>query len=150
MAKSPLSGPHHCIGTARSVVDLVFRHLHDCCAPDDGSLNRGDLEAARVRLLNDLTSSNLDWIENVFSRCLDANTHAPFVLERHNILSKLLLSGSEAWARTAFDPQVARYGQAWLCLQTLCLHGFGKQLARSGFQSLFEWLTSALCRDIPG
>jgi hypothetical protein len=108
-----LSGPHHCIGTARAIVDLVFQQLSDMCSSNDECLTRGDLKTLHAALVESLAAARLPWMQDVFKRCMDARMQARVTLERETIVAALLGLWLEDTIGDIFAKQVARGGAAW-------------------------------------
>ena len=67
-----LPGPHHCIGTARAVTELVFRGLRAECAASGGTMSLVEIENFYSRII-DSFSSGFDLFELRHSRCMDAS-----------------------------------------------------------------------------
>lgn len=116
MSKStsePIRGPHHCIGTANTIVDLVFDHLHKKCTVAGGSLAEADLSSAKTDLLNGLFKSP-DFFEHINRQCMvasGANAEKPFALGR--LLSTALAFATEKSAERAFSLQMSFLPDAW-------------------------------------
>jgi hypothetical protein len=109
-----LSGPHHCIGTARAVVDLVFQQLSDMCGSRNNEcLTRSDLKTLHAALVDSLSTGRLPWIQDVFKRCMDARMQTRVTLERDTIVAAVLGLWLEDTVGDVFAPQIARGGAAW-------------------------------------
>jgi hypothetical protein len=111
---NPLPGPHHCIGTARIVTDIVFRSLRAKCAASGGSLSLGELESYYAQIINSF-SAGFDIFELRHHNCMDASlstVEMPFA--RDKILATLLRACGEKSACAAFSVQIERSGAEWI------------------------------------
>jgi hypothetical protein len=108
-----LRGPHHCIGNANAVTEMVFRYLQSRCAAT-GSLSAAELEAARSHLLQSFPNA-FSFFENVNQRCMEASAAtAPTFFAKESILGALLFTCAHKAARSAFPNQITRFGPSWL------------------------------------
>src|SRR5215471_19720365 len=109
-----LRGPHHCVGTATSVAEMIFRYLNSRCQACGGTLSMADIEAARAHVLASFPS-HFNFFETTDQRCMEASgATAPALFARDSILPSLMLACGHKAARPAFPNQLARFGEAWL------------------------------------
>lgn len=109
-----LPGPHHCIGAARAVTDLLFRGLCARCASSGGSLSLGELEEFYSTFINRF-SAGFDLFESMHQHCMDASAStAANPLARDKILATLLRACGEKAARHAFSLQIDEFGSTWI------------------------------------
>jgi hypothetical protein len=109
-----LPGPHHCIGTARAVTELVFRGLRAECAASGGTMSLVEIENFYSRII-DSFSSGFDLFELRHSRCMDASlSRAAMPFARSKILATLLRACGEKSADAAFSVQIGRLGVEWI------------------------------------
>ena len=109
-----LPGPHHCIGTARTVTDVVFRTLRAQCAAGGGNLSLEDLETFYSQII-DSFSSGFDLFELKHHNCMGVSlgiAEMPFA--RGKILATLLRACGEQSARAVFTLQIERLGMEWI------------------------------------
>ena len=107
------AGPHHCIGTARAVCDLMFRSLRIHCTSNGGNLSLSDLERFYPHFIGNM-SAGFDMFESGHQRCMDASASAaenPFA--RGVILATLLRACGERSAQRAFSIQIDHCGAEW-------------------------------------
>jgi hypothetical protein len=107
------AGPHHCIATARSVIDIMFRTLRARCTSNGGNLSLGELERFYPEFIGSL-SAGYDMFELGHQRCMDASTSLadkPFA--RGVILATLLRACGERSALRAFSIQIEHCGPEW-------------------------------------
>ena len=138
-----LAGPHHCIGTARAVVDLVFQQLSDMCSGKDECLTRSDLKNLHAALVDSLAAGRLPWMQDVFKRCMDARMQARVTLERDSIVAVVLGLWLGDTIGDVFAAQVARGGPAW---QPLFLDAVGRCIVRYITPQIGARLFSAYAR----
>lgn len=105
-------GPHHCVGLASAVSEMIFRFLQSRCTAAGGSLSEADLDAARAHFIASYPNA-AGFFVTANQRCMEANTGDP-VFERETILPTLLMACSHKAARSAFAHQVERCGEPWL------------------------------------
>lgn len=109
-----LRGPHHCVGLANAIAEMLFQYLERRCASAGGSLTSADLKAAHGRLFESMPRM-FDFFESHHARCMQASAStAPAPFSRENILATLLQVCNEKSARHAFPMQVHRFGAPWL------------------------------------
>ena len=109
-----LRGPHHCVGTATSVAEMIFRYLNSRCQASGGTLSMADIEAARAHVLASFPS-HFSFFETTDQRCMEASgATAPALFARDSILPSLMLACGQKAAQPAFPNQLARFGEAWL------------------------------------
>jgi hypothetical protein len=109
-----LPGPHHCIGTARAVTEVVFRSLRAKCAAHGGTLSQHELDELFTNIIGSF-SSGFDMFESMHHSCMAASlsiAEMPFARER--ILATMLHACGEKSARHVFDLQLAYLGPTWL------------------------------------
>jgi hypothetical protein len=111
-----IGGPHHCIGTAQTVIDIVFHHLHQRCASHGGRLNNSELQAAKEDLSQGLVGMP-SFFENIHSQCMAASGATTTMrFSRGKILPSLLLLCSQRAAERVFSLQLSFLADAWLDL----------------------------------
>jgi hypothetical protein len=109
-----LPGPHHCIGNARAVTEIIFRGLRAQCAASGGDLSLEALDSFYSRFIESF-SSGFDLFESRHHRCMDASLGmASMPFARSNILATFLRGCGEKSARAAFSFQVERLGMEWI------------------------------------
>jgi len=109
-----LPGPHHCIGTARTVTDIVFRTLRAQCAAGGGKLSLEELDSFYSKII-DSFSSGFDLFELRHHSCMNASLGmAEMPLARERILASLLRACGEKSALAAFPLQVECLGIEWV------------------------------------
>ena len=109
-----LPGPHHCLGTARTAADIVYRSLHAQCVARGGVLSVEDLEHCYAEII-DSFSSGFDIFERCHLTCMHASiSMAEMPFSRERILATVLRACGEAAARQVFAPQVEQLDEAWL------------------------------------
>ena len=109
-----LPGPHHCLSTARSVAEIVYRSLHAQCVARGGNLSVEDLERCYAAIIESF-SSGFDWFERQHFQCMSASlSTADMPFARDRILATILRACAEPAARQAFPQQVEQWGELWL------------------------------------
>ncbi len=109
-----LPGPHHCIGTARAVSEVVFRTLRTRCVAAGGSLSLQEIETIYSKIIESF-SSGFDLFELRHHRCMDASLGtAAMPFARDKILATLLHACSDKAAHAAFSLQVDELGTGWI------------------------------------
>ena len=109
-----LPGPHHCIGNARAVTEIIFRGLRAQCAASGGDLPLEALDGFYSKFIESF-SSGFDLLEVQTSPFMDASLGiAPMPFARSNILATFLRGCGEKSARAAFSFQVERLGMEWI------------------------------------
>ena len=109
-----LPGPHHCLSTARSVADIVYRSLHAQCVARGGELSVEDLERCYSEIVKSF-SSGFDLFERQHFQCMGASlSMADMPFARDRILATILRACGEPAARQAFPQQVEQWGELWL------------------------------------
>jgi len=107
------AGPHHCIATARSVIDILFRSLRARCASEGGNLSLSDLERFYPEFIGSL-SSGFDTFELGHQRCMEASASlAEKPYARGVILATLLRACGRRSADRAFSIQIEHCGAEW-------------------------------------
>ena len=109
-----LPGFHHCVGTARIVVDIVFRGLRARCVAGGGKLSLEELEGFYAKAIESF-SSGAKFFESRHHQCMDASlgmTKMPFA--RNMILATLLRACGEHSAHGVFSSQIASLGAEWI------------------------------------
>lgn len=93
-----VASSNHCIGTAHSIMNMVFRHIRSRCAARGGSLTMAELGDAQEELAEAL-SGGLDMFETIHKRCMLANSIlSPPLFENDRMLSSLLYACSRELA----------------------------------------------------
>jgi hypothetical protein len=110
----PIGGAHHCIGTAQSVIDIVFHHLHGRCVSHGGQLSHLELAAAKADLVRGFIGTT-SFFENIHNQCIMARGQtADRMFAPGEILSSLLsLGGSKATERV-YSIQLSFLADNWL------------------------------------
>jgi len=109
-----LPGPHHCLSTARSVAEIVYRSLHAQCVARGGNLSVEDLERCYAAIVESF-SSGFDLFEQRHFQCMSASlSMADMPFARDHILATILRACAEPAARQAFPQQVEQWGELWL------------------------------------
>lgn len=112
----PICGAHHCVGSAHTILDLAFLHLHAACASHGGNLTESDLTTAHADIVAGF-SDNLSYFEIYHQRCMDASgATAPKNFSRGRMLPSLLFFCSQRVAAHCFSLQFNRIGTDWLKL----------------------------------
>lgn len=125
-------GPHHCIATASTITDMIFRYLRARCAAQGGALSFEDLDDACARFLESVPSG-FDLFETIHARCMQASgSTAAALFTRKALLTTLLFECVYHSAHVAFAEQTARFGFAWL---------------RHFFHGLACHIREAVCKD---
>lgn len=109
-----MRGPHHCVGVANSVTDMIFQFLNSKCAAAGGTLSAADLETIRTHFLESYPKAS-GYFEATNQRCMEASAgtaHAYFA--RDTILASALMASSHKATRQAFTAQVDRLGATWV------------------------------------
>ena len=111
-----LGGPHHCIGTAQTVIDTVFQYLFEHCDSPDGSLSKFELIAAKADLVKGFMGMP-EFFEDIHSRCMNASDASHIIKNSdRKILSSLLVLASQREAERVFSAQVSFLADDWLDL----------------------------------
>ena len=109
-----LPGPHHCLGTARTAAEIVYRSLHAQCVARGGVLSVEDLEQCYAEII-DSFSCGFDIFERRHLTCMHASiSMAEMPFRRERILATVLHACGEAAARQVFASQVEQLDEAWL------------------------------------
>jgi hypothetical protein len=109
-----LRGPHHFLGVANSVGDMIFHNLQSRCQTAGGSLTAADLEDARSHFVHKLPQA-LEFFSMINQTCMEASAAtAPDSFARDSVLATLLMACGQKPARRAFDMQMGRFGNVWL------------------------------------
>jgi hypothetical protein len=107
-------GPHHCIATASTVSDLIFRYLRARCNAKGGSLSLEDLDDASDRF-HESVPSGFDLFETIHVRCMRASgSTAATLFTRDALLATLLYECGYQSAQAAFLHQNTQFGESWL------------------------------------
>lgn len=98
-----MRGPHHCLGTARTITELIIRHLEACAEERGGQLTIAELKAAHLQFVDQLSTIYLRQIEDIHAGCMEASG-SPVVspVSRGQILSSVLYMSTHAIGRRAF------------------------------------------------
>ncbi len=109
-----LPGPHHCIGTARAVTDIVFRSLRAQCAAGGGTLSLDEIDKLHSTII-DSFASGFDLFELRHRRCMGVSLSlATMPFARDKILATLFLACGEQCAQHVFALQVEHLGELWI------------------------------------
>ncbi len=109
-----LPGPHHCLGTARTVADIVYRSLHAQCVARGGALSVEDLEHCYAEIIESL-SCGYDIFENRHMHCMHASVSmAEMPFARDHILATILRACGEDAARQVYAAEIEQLDEAWL------------------------------------
>ena len=125
-------GPHHCLGTARTVADIVYRSLHARCIARGGTLSVEEIEHCYAEIIASF-SSGFDMFERRHLHCMHASVStAEMPFARDRILVTILRACGETAARQAFSMQVEQQGECWL---------------RPFFDAFAHYVRTHLCTD---
>jgi hypothetical protein len=114
------NGPHHCIATASTVTDMIFRYLRARCTAQGGTLSFADIENAS-ECFSDSVPSGFDLFETIHLRCMRASgSTATAQFTRKTLLATLLFECGYHSAQAVFATQAMQFGTLWL---RHCFHG---------------------------
>lgn len=126
------NGPHHCIATASTITDMIFRYLRARCSAQGGALSYEDLDDASERFAESVPSG-FDLFETIHLRCMQASgSTAASLFTRRTLLTTLLYECGYHSAKASFARQAAQFGDPWM---------------RYFFQGLAHHIREAVCRD---
>ena len=126
------NGPHHCIATASTVSDMIFRYLRARCSAQGGKLSLEELDDASKRFAESVPSG-FDLFETIHTRCMRASgSTAASLFTRKALLTTLLYECGFHSAQASFTHQDAHYGAPWM---------------RFFFQGLANYIRDAICKD---
>jgi hypothetical protein len=109
-----MHGPHHCIATAGTVTDLIFRYLRTRCSAQGGSLSLEDLDDA-IERFHESVPAGFDLFETIHVRCMRASGSTVATLfTRDALLTTLLYECGYHSAQAAFAKQNAQFGPSWM------------------------------------
>jgi hypothetical protein len=109
-----LPGLHHCIGTARTVTDIVFRSLRAQCAAGGGTLSVDEINKLHSTII-DSFASGYDLFELRHRRFMGASLSlAAMPFARDKILATMLLACGGQCAQHVFALQVEHLGDMWI------------------------------------
>ncbi len=109
-----LRGSHHCIGTGRTIADLIFKIVHDKAVANGGAISPEQILSVKAEFIVSLPSG-VKFFEKINQECMAASGSAapdPFCLD--NILTTLFSACVNASARYAFMTQIKQCGLNWL------------------------------------
>lgn len=111
---SDLPGPHHCIGTARTVMDVAFRTLRAKCVARGGNLSLEELDKYCAQISESISSGfGVFELRQYSCMCASMGT-AEMPFARDKILATLLCACGEQSARAVFSLQINRFGAQWI------------------------------------
>lgn len=126
------NGPHHCIATASTVTDMIFRYLRARCTSQGGTLSIEDLDDASERFA-DSVPAGFDLFETIHLRCMRASGSAAAAqFTRKTLLATLLFECGYHAAQSVFATQTLQFGTPWL---------------RHCFRGLASYIREAVCKD---
>jgi hypothetical protein len=126
------SGPHHCIATASTITDMIFRYLRARCSAQGGKLSLEELDDASKRFAESVPSG-FDLFETIHTRCMRASgSTVASLFTRKTLLTTLLYECGIHSAEASFTHQAAHYGAPWM---------------RFFFQGLANYMREAVCKD---
>lgn len=126
------NGPHHCIATASTVTDMIFRYLRARCTAQGGTLSFEDIGDASERFA-DSVPSGFDLFETIHLRCMRASgSTATALFTRKALLTTLLFECGSDSAQVAFPTHTMQFGAPWL---------------RDFFQGLAGYIREFVCKD---
>jgi hypothetical protein len=109
-----LRGSHHCIGTGRSVAELIFKIVHGQAVSNGGSISAEEILSLKAQFFLNLPSG-IDFFEKINRQCMQASGGtADDPLSRQNILSTLLMVCAKSSAEHAFRLQIEKCKAIWL------------------------------------
>jgi hypothetical protein len=133
-------GPHHCIGTARTVTDIVFRSLRAQCTASGGTLSLGEIDTLQSTIIDSFTSG-FDLFELRHRQCMGVSLSlAAMPFESGKILSTLLFACGEQCAQHVFALQVEHLGDVWI---SQFFDGFAQYVERHVYTNARARLTNA-------
>ena len=145
-----LPGPHHCIGTARAVTEIVFRSLRAQCTAGGGTLSLEEIDSFYSRII-DSFSSGFDLFELRHRRCMDASlSSAAMPFARGKILSTFLRACGEKSAQATFSVQVERMGVEWIDLLFGGLARYVREHVHADYENSFNHCLCSHCRNQEG
>lgn len=126
------NGPHHCIATASTVTDMIFRYLRARCTAQGGTLSFEDLDDASERFAESVPSG-FDLFETIHLRCMRASgSTAAALFTRDTLLTTLLFECGYHSAQASFAHQVTQFGVPWV---------------RYFFHGLSCYIRESVCKD---
>ena len=126
------NGPHHCIATASTITDMIFRYLRARCSAQGGKLSLEEIDDASKRF-SESVPSGFDLFETIHTRCMRASgSTAASLFSRKTLLTTLLYECGYHSARASFTHQEAHFGAPWM---------------RAFFQGLAGYIREAVCKD---
>jgi hypothetical protein len=126
------NGPHHCIATANTITDMIFRYLRARCSAQGGTLSFEDLDDASERFAESVPSG-FDLFETIHLRCMRASgSTAAALFTRKALLATLLFECGYHSAQSVFATQTMQFGTSWL---------------RQCFRGLASYIREFVCKD---
>lgn len=102
-----IPGPHHCIGTSKATIELVFEHLSRACTKAGGNLSAPDLVAAKQAIEASLTQA-IDF-SSVNSACRAAFQRISIDLsESRNLSAIVFYAYLQDVIKLGFQGQISR------------------------------------------
>lgn len=130
--QSGTNGPHHCIATASTITDMIFRYLRARCSAQGGTLSYEDLDDACERF-SESVPSGFDLFETIHLRCMQASgSTAATHFTRKALLTTLLHECGYDCAKASFTRQATQFGDPWM---------------RYFFQGLSTHIREEVCKD---
>jgi hypothetical protein len=119
------NGPHHCISTASTVTEMIFRYLRARCGARGGTLSLEDIEDASERF-HESVPAGFDLFETIHTRCMRASgSTAAMLFTRDTLLATLLYECGYHSAQAAFTHQNTQFGPSWM---RLFFHGLSSHV----------------------
>ncbi len=109
-----LRGSHHCIGTGRTIADLIFQLVHDKAVANGGAISAEQIMSVKAEFIVSLPSG-MEFFEKINRQCMAASgSAAPDQFSLDNILATLLSASCNGSARYVFRAQIQKCGLNWL------------------------------------
>lgn len=109
-----LRGSHHCIGTGRTIADLIFKIVHDKAVANGGAISAEQINSVKAEFIVSLPSG-MEFFERINRQCMAASgSAAPDLFCLENILATLLSASGNGSARYVFRTQIQKCGPGWL------------------------------------
>jgi len=135
-----LRGSHHCIGTGRTVADLIFKIVHAQAVSNGGMISAEEILSLEAQFFLSLPSG-IDFFEKINRQCMHASgSTADDPLSRQNILPTLLSVCTKSSAEHAFRLQVEKCKAIWL---KSFFQGLSEVVRRNLNEELWRILTAA-------
>ncbi|MCC2112653.1 MAG: hypothetical protein KDJ16_11520 [Hyphomicrobiales bacterium] len=108
-----VSGPHFCMGTAKSIAERIYGELLEECDAQGGVLSYDDLKAFAKEFHGGLSNS-FPFYEDVYLDCMTtAGGSGKRLLNRKTLPGFVVFAYTSDAIRAAFPAQYARTGKSW-------------------------------------